>query len=256
MTKLANVTVLRPGRGDVPSVEEVTVTTPIPTSIPSTDEEIWWCQVGAWNSVLTRRAHACTEYVSAGSPGYIRGYVRHWALGEQLDKGRDAAGNAARLTRMKPADKAGLAIAGPYRLAAEIINKYRLGLGAGKFVKPIPPGAHPNSPAAHYRQQECDEIEVAWRRGSDRATVTGTSPRVAWRRAAVYQALSTAGNPLTADDLERWDQCAIEHGTYTVILAIQAGHVTSEVTAAMLTEMVGLAEAAAINGHFDSFVAV
>jgi hypothetical protein len=169
------------------------------------------------------RARACAEYVSAEPRGRHGGYVRHWALADQLDKGRDAAVNVARLVRMSPADKVGLAIAGPYRLAAEIIRQYPL-----------------------------DEGEAAWNVGMRRAAATGTRLPVVYRRALVYEALSIAKKPLAAADLEIWDRHAADLGAGVVVLAIQAGYAASEVTAELLADHVGLAVAAALNANVEA----
>jgi len=114
-------------------------------------------------------------------------------------------------------DAAGVATAGPYPVAAAIINQCHL----------------------HH-------IRLEWEAGRAGAVATGTNPEVAQRRSTLYKLLDQ-GEPVTATDLELWDRHAVEHGVHVVALAIQAGYGCREITPELLTDEVGLKVAAALN---------
>jgi len=182
-----------------------------------------WAYVPTGDPLLTRRARACAEYGHVLGPGYggatapYGGLVRHGALAEQLDKGSRAnvVDAVARLRTVDVEDRAGIAIAGSYRVAAACLNRFGLGVG--------------------------------WSQGVQRAIATGTDPETAVRHRNVYEALNAAGEPVTGGDVKLWDQHTIVHGVNVVILAIRGGYTASEITADILADRATLAFAAALN---------
>lgn len=187
-----------------------------------------WCLAVTGDPLLTRRARACAEYGHVLTNGYqagtalYGGLVRHAALAEQLDKGSTevVAGVVDRLSGrglLDAADWAGIALAGSYRLAAQVIS---LELGG----------------------------PAAWDLGGDRAVATGTDQRDADRRRSVYGALNTTCAKVSAIELEIWDGYAVVSVTGAV-LAIRAGLSASEVTFEVLADLPSLRVMAALNGH-------
>jgi hypothetical protein len=185
--------------------------------------EATWCFVPVKVAVLSAAAAACAEsghvFVRrGGEPEPFGTLVRHWDLASRLDQGSDAAvaAVAGRLDLLEVEDRCGLAVAGSWRLVAEIISEFGFAV-------------------------------VEWAQGSGVAIATGTDPVLAARRAPVFAALNATKATVTADELEAWDRHAVASGVDVVVLAVRAGYGVSEVTAELLADRATLAAAAALN---------